>query len=275
MNMRNRLLVVFAFLLVLVSCKKDEHKIYLESGTAPVLTASTTGPVVLNQADSARPAITFNWTNPDYRFTTGISSQDVTYVLQVDSVGKNFRSNKLQEVSISKELGTTFTVKDFNAIFTRMDVLENVAHEFEFRVRAHLVNGAAPLYSNVIKMKVTPYLDVAVPVPTNGNLWMTGDAAPSGWSNPLGNPYDVSQKFTRVSSSLYELTIALPGGGNYKLLQDNGDWSTQYHMLTGGTWESGEFEMKDSDPGFPGPPSAGSYKITVNFKTGRYSVVKQ
>ncbi|HEV7330370.1 MAG TPA: SusE domain-containing protein [Flavisolibacter sp.] len=273
--MRNRLLVVFAFLLVLVSCKKDENKIYLESSTAPVLTVSTTGPVVLHQADAAKPAISFNWTNPDYRFTTGISSQDVTYVLQIDSVGKNFRSNKLQEVSISKELGTTFTVKDFNAIFTKMDVPENVAHEFEFRVKANLVNGAAPLYSNVIKMMVTPYLDVAVPVPTNGDLWMTGDAAPSGWSNPLGSPYDVSQKFTRVSSSLYELTIALPGGGNYKLLQDNGDWSTQYHMLTGGTWEAGSFEKKDSDPGFPGPPSAGTYKITVNFKTGKYTVVKQ
>ena len=273
--MKNRLLVVLSFLLVLVACKKDEHKIYLESSTAPVLTASTAGPVVLIQADATKPAISFNWTNPDYRFTTGISSQDVTYVLQIDTVGKNFSSSKLQEISIAKELGTSFTVKDFNAIFTKMDVKEDSEHEFEIRLKATLVNGAAPLYSNVIKMKVTPYLDVAVPVPTNGNLWMTGDAAPSGWSNPLGSPYDVSQKFTKVSSSLYELTIALPGGGNYKLLQDNGNWGTQYHMLTGGTWDAGSFEKKDSDPGFPGPPSAGTYKITVNFKTGKYTVVKQ
>ncbi len=267
--------MVFAFLLVLFSCKKDEHKIYLESATAPVLTASSTGRMVLNQPDSLKPAIRLSWTNPEYRFTTGISSQDVTYVLQIDTVGKAFSSKKLQEVSIAKDLGVAYNVKEFNGIFTKMDLSENVEHEVEIRVKANLVNGAAPLYSNVIKLKVTPYLDVAVPVPTNGNLWMTGDAAPSGWSNPLGSPYNVSQKFRKISSSLYELTIALPGGGNYKLLQDNGDWGTQYHMLTGGTWEAGSFEKKDADPGFPGPPSAGTYKITVNFKTGKYTVVKQ
>ena len=65
------------------------------------------------------------------------------------------------------------------------------------------------------------------------------------------------------------------GGGNYKLIQEQGNWDTQYHMLTGGTWNSGDFEKKNSDPGFPGPPSAGTYKITVNFKTGKYTVEKK
>jgi starch-binding outer membrane protein SusE/F len=124
-------------------------------------------------------------------------------------------------------------------------------------------------------MVITPYLDVAVPVPTTNALWATGDAFTSGWSNPLGNPYDVSQKFTRVSNTLYELTVAMPGGGNYKILQDNGRWDTQYHMLAGGTWSGGDFEKKDADPGFPGPPVAGTYKITLDFITGKYTVVKQ
>jgi hypothetical protein len=257
------------------SCQKDEHKIFLESSTPPVLTASTTGPLVLTSSNAANTAVRLSWTNPNFRFTTGPSSQDVTYLLQIDKAGQNFNSPVKQEISIAKDLGITWTVADLNNILTKMDLPDNVAHDLEMRVRATVTTGAVPLFSNVIKLTVTPYLDVAVPVPANGNLWITGDAAPSGWSNPLSGAAETNQKFTRVSSTLYELTIALPGGGNYKLLQDNGNWGTQYHMLPGGTWESGSFELKDADPAFPGPPTAGTYKITFNFKTGRYTVVKQ
>lgn len=272
--MRYRLLVVFAFLLVLVSCEKDEHKIYYENGTAPVLTASVTGPLVLTQADAAKPAIRFSWTNPDYRFTTGVSSQDVTYVLQIDSVGKGFSSTKLQEVSIAKSLETTFTAKDFNAIFTKMDVKENVEHEFEFRLKSTLGNGAVPLFSNIIKMKVTPYLDVAVPIPPTGELYVTGSAMPSDWTN---SP-PASQKFTKVSNTEYTITVPLASGKEYKFLSTPGSWQPQY----GGTQALGGdlgFNMGlpgQSDPGgIPTPAEAGNYKITVNFKTGKYTVVKQ
>lgn len=272
--MRNRLLVFLSFLLVFVACRKDENKIYYQGGTAPTLTAKTTGSTTLLQASESQPFLTLNWTNPDYRFTTGISSQDVSYLLQIDTVGANFSSPVRQEISIAKELGTTFTVKEFNTILTKMNLNENVPHNLEMRLKSTLVNGSVPLTSNKVTLTVIPYLDVAVPIPANGNLWIVGNATANGWDNPLKAPYDVTQKFTRVSPSLYELTLDMPGGGNYKLLQDNGVWGTQYHMLAGGTWESGDFEKKDSDPGFIGPPSAGRYKITVNFKTGKYTVVK-
>lgn len=263
------------FLIGLWSCEKDENQIFLESSKAPVLTASTTAPLVLTRSNATNTALRLSWTNPDYRFTTGVSSQDVTYLLQIDKSGQNFSSPQKQEVSIAKELGVTYTVAELNNILAKMDLPENVPQKLQMRVRASLANGAAPLFSNVIELTITPYLDVAVPVPTNGNLWITGDAAPSGWSNPLGGGYENTQKFTQVSSTLYELVLNMPGGGAYKLLQDNGNWGTQYHMLNGGSWETGEFEKKDADPAFPGPPSAGTYKITVNFKTGRYTVVKQ
>jgi starch-binding outer membrane protein SusE/F len=270
-----RLMLPSLLLLGLWSCEKDEYKIYLESGTPPVLTASTTGPLVLTRSNAANTAVRLSWTNPNYRFTTGPSSQDVIYLLQIDRAGQNFSSPIKQEISIAKDLGVNWTVADLNGILTKMDLPENVPHDLELRVRASLADGTVPLFSNVLRITVTPYLDVAVPVPANGNLWITGDAAPSGWSNPLTGSAESNQKFTRISNTLYELTIALPGGGAYKLLQDNGNWGTQYHMLPGGTWEGGEFEMRDADPAFPGPPSAGTYKITVNFKTGRYTVVKQ
>ena len=275
--MKNKSLLLLLSLLMVVglfSCKKDENKIYYEGGTAPVLSASSTTPVVLTAANQSNLAMRLEWTNPNYRFTTGVSSMDVTYLLQVDTTGSNFTNPNKGEISISKDLSASFTAKELNAILSKMDLLENMPHNMEFRIKATLTNNSAPLYSNVIKRVITPYLDVAVPIPTSGNLWIVGDASPNGWNNPLLAAYVSTHKFTRVSSTLYEITLAMPGGGAYKLLQDNGNWATQYHMLTGGTWNAGEFEKRDADPGFAGPPSAGTYKITVNFKTGKYTVVK-
>lgn len=267
---------VMALTIVFASCKKDENKITLESGTPPALTASSTTPLVLTLPSANNFALRFNWTNPNYSLTTGPSSQDVSYTLEIDTTGANFKGPKKQEVSIAKDLNVSFTVKELNTIMTKLEVLEDMPHNIEFRLKANLTGGTAVLYSNIIKMVITPYLDVVVPIPTAGNLWTTGDAFTSGWSNPLATPHVTTQKFTKVSNTLYELTIAMPGGGNYKLLQDNGNWATQYHMVanTGGTWQGGQFEKRDADPGFPGPTSPGNYKITFNFKTGLFAVVK-
>lgn len=239
-----------------------------------MLTSTSAATRILVMADSAKPGAKFTWTNPNYSFTTGGSSQDVTYVLEVDTAGTNFKGARKQEISIARNLDVNYNVKELNAILSKMDLLENIPHDMEFRIKAALANGSVPLYSNVIKIKITPYLDVVVPIPTNGTLWVTGSAFASNWSNPLAGPYDVSQKFTKISNTLYELTVPMPGGGNYKIIQIQGDWGSQYHMLAGGTWEGGEFEKKDADPGFIGPPTPGTFKITVNFKTGKFSVVK-
>src|SRR5215213_900591 len=117
--MKNKLSILLFSSLVfsILSCKKEENKIYLESGTPPVLTASVTGPLVLLPANAANSAIRFSWTNPNYRLTTGVSSHDVTYTLQVDTTGAGFKNPRIQEVSIAKDLSKDFTVKELNALF--------------------------------------------------------------------------------------------------------------------------------------------------------------
>ena len=64
--------------------------------------------------------------------------------------------------------------------------------------------------------------------------------------------------------------------GGYKLIQTQGDWSTQYHF-TGGTALSGSFAFGDPGPccNFPAPSAAGSYKLSFNFQLGTYTAVKQ
>lgn len=265
---------------ILLSCKKDENKVYFEGGTAPVLTGSAAGPLVLLKANKDNPVITFNWTNPNYQFNTGISSQNVTYVLQVDTAGANFTNPKKQEKSIDKDLSVTLTVKDLNTFLTKMELAAGVPHNMEIRVKSTLANNSVPLYSNVLKISVNPYLDFAVEPPgtainlyADGKLWIVGDAVASGWSNPLPSPYDVSQKFTKIDVLHYQATITFNATGGYKLIQEQGVWATQYHALDGTAKLSGEFEKKDSDPQFPSP-GAGQYKVEVNFQTGAYKLTK-
>jgi hypothetical protein len=106
-----------------------------------------------------------------------------------------------------------------------------------------------------------------------GTLWIIGDAVASGWNNPLPAPFVTNQRFTKVTDTQYELVVALKPGA-YKLIQENGVWGTQYHMVEG-TAAGGTFQKKDSDPAFPGPATPGNYKIVVDFQTGRFTVTRQ
>lgn len=278
-----RIINRFSFLLLavvsLIACEKVENKISFENGTKPVLTASTTA-VRLEAGEESNVAIRLNWTNPNYQFTTGISSHDVKYKLEIDTLASFASARKFETVYL-KDLSKTFTVGELNAIFgnnLRIPLDPRKTYTFYARITSSLGLGAeaVPLQSNNITFTASPFPPPPkVAVPAADNLWATGDAFASSWQNPLPGPFDVSQKFTKISRTLYELTVSMPGGGNYKLIQTQGNWGTQYHMLSGGTWQGGQFEQRDADPGFPGPPTAGTYKITVNFQIGEFSVVKQ
>jgi starch-binding outer membrane protein SusE/F len=260
------------------SCEKDENKIYLEGGTPPVLTASA-GELVLIKDNANEEAIRFAWTNPNYQFTTGISSQDVSYILQVDTSGANFTSPGLQEVSISKELGIVYTVKELNTILTKLEMQEDIPHNIEFRIKATLVNSSAPLYSNVAQAVITPYLDVAVPIPPTGALYITGDGTPSSWTN---NPPE-DQKCTQVSNTEYSIVMNFSPGFYYKFLSTLTQWQPQYGIskLAGASGNAGggdigyNFGPQGDPDAIPTPATAGTYKVTLNFKTGKYTVVQQ
>ena len=267
----NNLLVLSLLITVFTSCKKDENKIFFEGGTAPVVSASLTGPLVLLIADRNNPSVSFNWTNPDYKFNTGISSQDVIYTLQFDTTGSNFTNPKIGEISISKDLSKGFTVGELNSKILGMELLEDMPHEMEFRIKANLSGGSGVLYSNVIKMTITPFLDVLYPVPAN--LYITGSATPASWQCGCGEPELLSQKFTKVNAFTFKLTLPLSANNSYLLLPVYGSWSAKY----GGTGANntndvfgGDFKPNGGD--LKAPPSSGVYNITVNFKTGKFTV---
>ncbi len=267
----NHFLLSMLVVFMITGCEKEDNQVVFLGGTNPVLTASSTSAMVLTPGNANNFAVKFTWTNPNYRFNTGISSQDVVYLLQVDTTGSNFTNPDMQQVSISKSLEQSFTVKELNAVLTRLNLLENMPHQVEFRIKSTLGGNSVPLYSNVIKMTITPYLDVAVPIPPTGELYATGSAMPSDWTN---NP-PLAQKLTKVSNTEYYWQGPLVPGKQYKFLSNLNQWQPQYggSSATGG--DLGYNMGGGSDPdAIPTPTDPGTYKVTLNFKTGKYTVVK-
>lgn len=261
--------------ITLWSCTKDEAKNYYEGGTAPVLSASVTA-LSLSFANAASEAVKFSWTNPNYQFTTGVSSQNVSYVLEIDTTGSNFTYSGKQSISISQDLSLSITVGQFNDYLLNQLVLKpGMVHNLEVRVKATLGNGAVPIISNVLKLTATPYaIPPKVPVPASGSLYLVGSATAGGWNNPVPVP---SQKFTQVSTTLYEITVPLIGGQEYLFLPLNGDWSHKYAVAdktVAGLADGGDFGY-DKNDNFPGPAASGTYKISVDFQRGKFSVTKQ
>ena len=276
---------IFALTLVvalLASCKKEENKDYYQGGTPPAVTATSLAPSVLLKANENNVWNTFTWTNPNYQFTTGISSQDVTYTVQFDSTGSNFSNPNIQEMVVAKNLSRGVTVKEINTAMAKLNLAENAPHNLEIRVKSTMINNSAVLYSNVLKCVVTPYLDVAVTLPAdvptagnnNGDLFLVGSATAGGWNNPVPTP---TQKFTRTSNVTYEITVPLTGGQEYLLLPKNGDWGHKYAVknnpAVAGLNTGGDFNV-DLNDNFPGPTVTGNYKIVVNFKIGKFTVTK-
>lgn len=258
------------------SCEKEVETITYESGTPPVLTASTTA-VRLEPGEEGNIAIEFNWTNPDYKFSTGVSSHDVVYTLEIDTAGANFNSKIKFATVISKDLSKLYTVGELNPIFGNTMLLQlnpRRTYNLEARIISSIVPGAVKLISNKVSFSAKPFAPPPkVQVPAAGTLWITGSAVASSWSNPLSSPFDVSQKFTQVSPTLYQITIPMIPGGGYKLIQEQGNWSSQYSFLSGDAL-SGAFYKADAAQ-FNAPSVAGTYKLTFDFQLGLFTAVKQ
>lgn len=274
-NLFKILSLIAVVALAVTGCKKDENRAFFEGGTAPVIGASKSN-VVLTPATAAETAITFSWTNPNYRFTTGVSSHDVQYALEFD-VNSNFSSPNKFVTTVSKDLNRSFTVFQLNSILGNdMGLPFGQTSTVYARVVSSLrfegaVNGE--LSSNAVSFTANPFAPPpAVELPSTGRLVLVGGASPGGWDNNAAN----TQVFTQVSPTLYELTIKLNGGGALLFLPVAGSWDDKYG------WDgANEANNPSGDKLARGggdikvPATTGDYKITVNFQSGRFTITPQ
>ena len=274
MNMKHyRYILLYSLLLgiSLFSCNEDQDKVMLLGGTAPVLSVSSESDLVLDKANASFSSLQFQWTNPGFVFTNGINTQDVNYILEIDTTGSNFSNLKIIKKSYPKEISASFTVKDLNNALSGLELKDYMSHPFEFRVSAIIANSSMePLYSNVVKINITTYLDVVYPVPDK--LYITGAATPKSWMGG-GDPEEVSQRFTKVNSYLFVIeSLDINANSGFLFVPVYGDWSNKYGFTGDASTNnpSGDtFRPNGND--FKSPATSKAYKITVNFKTGKYS----
>ncbi|MDB5207280.1 MAG: hypothetical protein JWR72_2355 [Flavisolibacter sp.] len=273
-----KLLLLSAGLFTFWSCTKDENKNYFEGGTAPALTASKTGTIPLSFAAKDQEAIKLSWTNPAYKFTTGTSSQDVSYAVEIDTTGANFTNPNRKTIVVSKELSIAFTQNDFNDyLLNQLQLKPGVPHNVEIRVKSSLASNAVELPSNVLKFVVTPYaIPPKVTPPSSGELYIVGNATPggdaTGWDNPVPSP---SQKFTRTTPTFYTLNIALNADKSYLLLPVNGSWTVKYGFDGANNLNNtNSFDFKEGGGDMKAPAVSGTYKIEVDFQRGKITVTK-
>ncbi|MEO5889217.1 MAG: SusE domain-containing protein [Ferruginibacter sp.] len=262
------------------SCKKDENKVFYKGGTAPALTSSVTSAILpLSYADRDKDALKLSWTNPNYQFTTGVSSQDVSYQVEIDTTGADFTNPKRQTISVSKELSKSILVAEFNGfLLNQLQLDTSASHNIEIRVKSSLTNSSAILYSNILKYTVTPYaIPPVVAPPSTGTLFIVGSAmAESGWNNPISPASRIPvQQFTKISPTLFQITVPIVGGGEYKLISVNGSWNEQWSTKTNADptlVNGGDFIFNGQN--ILAPAASGNYKIEVDFQRGKFTVTK-
>jgi len=255
----------------MLACEKEEERVIFKGGSAPVLTASSTSNLVLTKAQENYTSLQFQWTNPEYSFSNGINTQDVLYTLQIDTVGSNFTNPKQASLTFTNNISTALLVKDLNNALAVLELKDFVPHNFEFRIKATLASGSVPVYSNKVAITITTYLDVVYPVPAN--LYITGSATPGNWMGG-GAPELLSQKFTKVNAYRFELTgLQLNANSAFLFVPVYGNWDNKYGFT--GAKEANNVNGDSFRPGgedLKSPGETKTYKIIVNFKTGRYSL---
>ena len=103
------------------------------------------------------------------------------------------------------------------------------------------------------------------------SLYIVGDATPGGWNNPVPVP---SQKFTRVNSTKFEITIDLASGKKYLLLPENGNWAKKFGAVNNLDPVKLSGPLKPEGQDIPSPDVAGTYKISVDFINNTYTLTK-
>ena len=276
----SKLFFISAAIMLLGSCKKDQATEYYEGGTAPVLTASASDSIFLSSTTKSNTAVVFSWTNPNYMFASGGSSQNVSYLLEIDTLGANFTSPNKISYAISSDLGITFLDSALNSdLANRLLLAVDAPHTIQVRLTASIGTATVTkLVSNVLQFTVTPWSPPpAVNPPASGELYIVGSATLS-WDNPVDDPS--VQQFTQVSPTEYQLVTPLIGDGEYKFISVNGSWDADKQWSIKTEQNSGDastlsYALYPNGGNVRAPQQSGTYLIVVNFQTGNVTLTKQ
>jgi starch-binding outer membrane protein SusE/F len=241
--------LILGFILLLASCKKDEYRVTYEGAKSEIMLAGSKSEIILIKDSANNEAISFNWNNPEYGFNTGVNSQNVTYTLQIDTVGGNFV--KPQEKKVVSDLSLALTMAELNGYLSNLQLAPEVGRDVQVRIISTIGSDVTKVISNVLTLNVRPYDESTVTF-----LWVPGDF--QGW-NPAGAP-----KLAAIDKKHYEGYVWIPGNGTRAFKFTSApDWDhTNYG--NGGTAGALSKDGGAGDNKWPASATGQYYKVSVN-----------
>jgi hypothetical protein len=243
--MKKTLIIIMAAAFGLfAACKKTPLTTVATNIQPAVITSPSSGTSIdVTVADSAQ-VLTINWKNPNY----GVSAV-VSYFVQVDSVGKNFKTfATLGNVTSANTLSLSYNT--LNAmVFKPLNLAANAATSLEMRVGT-AIYGADTVYSKVVPISVTTLqLD---------QLWLPGSY--EGY-NPAAAPIIPSV----TPGTTYEGFAYFSAAGNFKFTS-----APDYNHINYGDGGNGTLTTNGNAGGIGYSP-AGVYLLDANVVALTYS----
>ena len=233
------------------ACEKEEEKVVYSSATASTLTASTTD-LKLEKNKVDETAVTFAWNVITYDFP----GEKPKYTLQIALKGSGFKG--AIDKSYAELLTKSLTHKECNEIAQSLKLVPNETANLECRVVTKVsdTEGSA-VYSNVIAIKLTPYLDVkkynVVYVPGSYQGWAPDKA------ETLATLYD---------DGIFEGYINFPDADTKFKITPAPNWTNDWGDDGA---KKGILKPKGTDIAVA---EAGYYRIIADTASLTYSVVK-
>lgn len=251
--LKKYLFSLLAFAVLMSACKDDELGPVLQNGSGLALTSpAANAAFVLTEADADKVFSKFTWSAAEYGFDAA-----VVYTLELDKAGNDFKEPATVGTTNGLEL-TDVTVSKINTLLIAAKSLPGEeSSDVQFRVKAVVSADVAPLYSQPVTLKITPYTVVII----YPQLQVPGSY--QGW-NPGDNTTVI---FSAKSDGKYE---------GYAYFADPG---TKFKFTQGPTWDK---NWGDTGPDGKLDPNgtdiaatdAGLHKLNVNLNDLTYSVAK-
>lgn len=245
----NKSLLFFAASLALMSCEKDEDRLVLRQGDAPVLSA-TANSIVLTEEEAGNEALTLSWDAADYGYNAA-----VVYSLQIDTAGDNFVTP--YSVSLENAQKKTYTVEELNTLLTKLKYTPEETHDIDIRIMSTISDLVAPVYSNTETVSVTTYSTYVEP----GYIYAPGDY--QGW-NPGTAPALISVE----DNGIYQGVLSFVDAGSLEFkITANRNWDLNYGAgAAAGTLVENGANLT--------VPAKDSYMVTVDLNALTWSAAK-
>ncbi len=240
-----KIFIILMATVALSACKKEQKITVAANIKAPVISTPTDGTAIaVTVADTAQ-ILTIKWAQPDY----GVSAV-VSYFVEVDSVGKNFKTyvnlgNQNNTTSLSLSYGT------FNSkVMAGLNLTPNALSTIEIRVGS-AIYGADTVYSTPVKVALTTL--------QLNQLWLPGSY--EGY-NPAAAP-TIPALLTNATS--YEGYAYFSAAGNFKFTS-----APDYNHINYGDGGNGTLTTNGNANGI-GFSSAGVYLLDADVTKLTYS----